>query len=132
MPRPKPKPRKSKQGERRKLEKKLWTTMSLYIRARDGHCVTCGCEEGLTMSHYINARRQILRYDEYNCNAQCSTCNFVHNHWPHIYEGYMRRHYGDVVLDKLEKLAETKTHKWTVPELQEMLEYYQEKLKEYE
>lgn len=124
----KPKPKKSKAGERRKLERKLWATMSLYIRKRDGRCVTCGCEEGLTMSHYINARCQILRYDEYNCNAQCKTCNFTHNYWPHVYEGYMRRMYGDLVLDALEKKAETKMHKWTVPELQEMLEYYEAKL----
>ena len=129
----KPKPKKSKKGERRKLENKLWKTMSLYIRARDGKCVTCQTPDGLTMSHYINARRQIVRYNEYNCNAQCSTCNNMHNHWPYVYEGFMRREYGDVVLDELEKLAEqNKGHKWTFPELQEMLEYYQEKLAGYE
>jgi hypothetical protein len=129
----KPKPKKSKQGERRKLEKKLWSVMSLYVRKRDGVCVTCGCEEGLTMSHYINARCQILRYNEYNCNAQCKTCNFTHNYWPHVYEGFMRRKYGAVVLDELESLYERhKSYKWTVPQLQELLEYYQGKLEELE
>jgi len=129
----KPKPKKSKQGERKKLEKKVWETMSLYIRARDGKCVTCDTPEGLTMSHYINARRQIIRYNEYNCNAQCRTCNFTHNHWPYIYEGYMRRVYGDLVLNELEEMAEKyKTYKWTVPQLQELLEYYTDKLAGYE
>jgi len=56
----KPKRKRSK-SERKILEKKLWDTASLYIRKRDGCCVTCGATEGLTMSHWIKCGKQRVR-----------------------------------------------------------------------
>src|SRR3990167_9442226 len=102
--RAKGKKRKTSKSERQLLEKQLWDLCSLYVRARDGKCVTCGTTDGLTMSHYIKAGKQRIRYDLRNVNAQCSTCNGAHNYWPHYYEGYMRKNYGNDVLDELERL----------------------------
>ena len=134
-PNPCPKPEKRTKGrrhtsksERKQLEKKLWQMASLYIRKRDRHCVTCGATEGLTMSHYIKAGKQRIRYDERNVNCQCSTCNNYHNYYPHVYEGYMRRVYGCAVLDELEELAKGTKWKWTVLDLRQMLADYQNKL----
>jgi hypothetical protein len=54
-------------------DKKADTEFSLFIRARDGHCLFPGCEktEGLQNSHFIGRRHSATRYDPENCIALC-------------------------------------------------------------
>lgn len=120
--------RKLPKSERKILEKKLWDTASLFVRKRDGGCVTCGATEGLTMSHWIKCGKQRVRYDERNVNCQCSTCNGRHNHWTLYYDNYMLKHYGEKIMLELTELATPKAWKWSVLELREMLVDYENKL----
>jgi hypothetical protein len=113
---------------RKQFIKVLDEMCSIYVRARDGHCVCCGSTYQLQCGHYIKRGKMRLRWDIRNCNCQCRDCNFRHNQYPHFYEGYMRRHYGDAVLDDLEKLSEYSSWKWTLEELQELHAYYSELL----
>lgn len=130
-PKPEPKAkgkRKQTKSERKMLEKLLWNTASLYIRKRDGVCVTCGATEGLTMSHWIKAGKQRVRYDDRNVNCQCSTCNNTHNRWAYFYDRYMLKRYGEKIMLELTELAMGNSWKWTVLDLRRMLTEYQQKL----
>ena len=128
-PRPKPvketKPkRKRGKSERRLLEDELWKLTADYVKARDGCCVTCGATEGLTISHWIKAGKQIVRYDLRNCNCQCSTCNNTHNHYAYFYDNYMLKRWGAGVMLELTELAkqyDSKNFKWSVLQLREMV-----------
>ena len=127
-PTPKVKTVRRRKSPRKSLEKELWTTASLYVRKRDGVCVTCGATEGLTMSHWIKAGKQRVRYDERNVNCQCSTCNNRHNHWTYFYDKYMLTHYGEKIMLELTELAMGKLWKWSQMDLERMLAEYKEKL----
>ena len=120
--------RKQSKSERKQLEKKLWNTASLYVRKRDGCCVTCGATEGLTMSHWIKAGKQRVRYDERNVNCQCSACNNRHNYYTLYYDEYMLKEYGQMVMLDLIELAKGTAWKWSVLDLRRMLAEYEEKL----
>ena len=127
-PAPKAKKAKKRKSPRKVLEKTLWDTASLYIRKRDGICVTCGATEGLTMSHWIKAGKQRVRYDERNVNCQCSTCNGAHNRWTYFYDRYMLTHYGEKIMLELTELAMGNSWKWSQSDLETMLAEYKEKL----
>lgn len=127
-PAPKSKKAKKRKSPRKVLEKTLWDTASLYIRKRDGICVTCGATEGLTMSHWIKAAKQRVRYDERNVNCQCSTCNGTHNRWTYFYDKYMLTHYGEKIMLELTELAMGNSWKWSQSDLERMLAEYKEKL----
>lgn len=125
---PKPKPtraprksRRRKPSERRLLEKQLWDLTSLYVRLRDEQCVTCGATEGLTMSHWIKAGKQRVRYDLRNVNCQCKTCNGRHNHWTVYYDNYMLYHYSQETLIQLTEWGREKAWKWSVLSLRDMV-----------
>lgn len=66
-----------------------------------------------------------LRWDKRNCNRQCGPCNNFHNYFPYRYERYMRHHYGNEVLDELNRLADLPKWKWTISELEAMLKDFQ-------
>lgn len=128
---PAPKPKKGKSTRkplRKELEKKLWKLTADYVKLRDGCCVTCGATEGLTISHWIKAGKQIVRYDLENCNCQCSACNNAHNYYTYHYDNYMLRHYGEAVLLKLTELAKVNKWKWSYNELADMIVAMQERL----
>lgn len=68
---------------------------SAYIIRRDGECVTCGTRDGLTNSHLFKRGRMELRFDPYNCNCQCATCNGIHNTNQEPYNSWFKRKYGE-------------------------------------
>lgn len=133
---PKPKPvkeakkkRKTSKSERKTLEKLLWNLTAQYVKKRDGCCVTCGATEGLTISHWIKAGKQIVRYDIRNCNCQCSVCNNTHNYWQYHYDNYMLRHWGKRVMLELTELAKNSNgFRWTIIELRDMVAKAQKRL----
>lgn len=126
-PKPKPvkqkhAPRKRSKSERKTLEARLWKLTADYVKLRDGCCVTCGATEGLTISHWIKAGKQIVRYDVCNCNCQCSTCNGFHNHYTYVYDNYMLKRWGERKMIELTDAAKAhNSFRWSVIELREMV-----------
>lgn len=101
---------------------------SAYIIKRDGRCVTCGAVDGLTNSHLFKRGRMTLRYDPYNCNCQCATCNGRHNEDREPYESWFKRTHGE---DKYTELLvrSRQIDKLTHQELRGIAVLYQQKLK---
>ena len=123
---------------RKALQHKLQATVNLYARLRDcagrggANCISCGTWksfEDLDGGHFIPTTSSATRYDERNVNAQCVKCNrFLHGSLAHYYEAMVKK-YGQEVVDELMSLEHV-IKKWSIPELQERLEYFQEKIAE--
>ena len=125
--------RKFSKSERKTLEARLWKLTADYVKLRDGCCVTCGATEGLTISHWIKAGKQVVRYDIRNCNCQCSVCNNNHNYNPYVYDNYMLKHWGEKIMIELTdaaKLYNSKNFKWSVLELRGMVEQAEYRLED--
>jgi len=112
---------KKRKPTRKALEKTLWKLTADFVKKRDGPCVTCGATEGLTISHWIKAGKQRVRYDTRNCNCQCSACNNAHNYYTYHYDNYMLRTYPREVLLELTELAKANKWKWKYHELESMI-----------
>ena len=107
-------------------------TFNTFIRLRDKDlpCVSCGttkCEE-FHAGHYIATTYQYLRFNENNVHKQCSKCN-THlrgNSIPYRIELIKR-----IGLEEVEYL-ENSRHMMlqiTIPEIQEKIKEYKEKIK---
>ena len=121
-----PKPSKKKKlPPIRKLLKKADTVFSLWIRNRDGNkCVLCGSTQVVQCGHLIKRGKHSTRFDELNCNAQCSRCNFKHNQYPEPYTAWFLTRFGyGAYLQLTEKSKEL--HKFTRSELEEIIRKYQ-------
>lgn len=57
----------------------LDSTISTYVIARDGGCVTCPALTDLTSSHLIGRSAKSVKYVEANVFCQCANCNRTHN-----------------------------------------------------
>jgi hypothetical protein len=75
--------------------KKADALFSLFIRTRDGQCVSCGRKTGLQNSHFWSRKRFSTRYDEENCDTLCMGCH----KWK--WEGEKQGEYRDYMLKKL-------------------------------
>lgn len=93
------------------------------IRGRDRWCVTCGTTKQLEVSHFFSRRHQHIRFDLQNCNAQCRTCNRLHNRNRTPYEKFFKLRYGQKVIDQLD-VRRRDMRKVTVDELRELLTAY--------
>lgn len=79
-----------------KLIKELDTIFSKYIRQRDGNkCVICGSTKNVQCGHLIRRGKGAVRWDEHNCNGQCSCCNIKHEYWPEPYTKWFLDMYGE-------------------------------------
>lgn len=105
------------------LEKKADSVFSKWIIKRDGHCVTCGSRRQPNNGHLFKRGRQLLRFNEFNCNRQCEPCNSLHNNKPEIYKKWFIGKYGQEKYDELETLSrQLKT--WTVEEYEAIIANY--------
>lgn len=76
-------PKNKKKPSRSKLVKKLDAVFSQYIRLKnsvDGYatCFTCGKKDHwkkLQNGHFQSRKHYATRWDEQNCQVQCSGCN---------------------------------------------------------
>lgn len=107
----------------RKLLLKADSIFSKWIRARDGKCITCGTKENLQCSHLIRRGKHSVRFDEFNCNTQCGSCNFRHNHYPEIYTNWFLRNYGQAEYEGLIHRA-SQLKKFTREELENIITEY--------
>lgn len=126
---------------RKSLIDKVQKRVQLYARLRDcsgrsggTNCISCGRWfnfSELDGGHFISKTSSAIRFDERNINAQCRQDNrFKHGDERNYYHGMVRK-YGLEVTEELEELEHI-TKKWSEPELQELLNYYNEKIKELE
>lgn len=116
-----------KRTNRKGLIKELDRVFSLFIRERDGECVTCHKKRDLTCSHLFSRVAHSTRWDEVNCHCQCRGCNMYHEHNPHIFTNWFIHKFG---VDKYDWLLakHKKTAKYPDFELLHMIESYRDKL----
>jgi hypothetical protein len=128
----------SKKIKRSTLVKNLDTVFSIYIRRKDAindiaKCVTCGKKDHwskLQNGHWASRRHYSTRWDERNCNVQCSGCNVFRAGEIYLYTKYLCSKYGDNFPEELYKLSQ-KTVKFTDSDLQDMILHYKNKVKEF-
>lgn len=109
----------NKSKERKRLIKKCDELVSLIVRKRDKRCVCCGSTERLQCGHLIKRGKASTRFDLMNCNAQCSRCNFRHNHYPEHYTNWFLTIYDATTFRGLVHQS-LQPKKWTYEELTEL------------
>ena len=124
--------KKKKSISVRGLKKKLDAVFSEYIRKRDkGKCITCGNAKEWKFQqcgHYVSRAHNSLRYSELNCNCQCVACNCYKAGNMDEYALALQKLYGNDILKKLNKIKQT-TKRFTTTELQELIIFYRNKIK---
>lgn len=127
---------------------RAWRAFSLFIRLRDSdnglcECVTCGEVYPATGSgkmqagHFIPQRAcPPLVFDERNCHAQCSRCNGPGHGEQYAMGAYIdaRTDYSSLELFKsYQRYKESGAkHRWTVKMLDEIADYYDVKIREFQ
>lgn len=104
-PTPYPKPvrvfrpkKRKKKTSRQLLEKQADALVREIVLKRDGFCVCPPPKKGhsdiLQCGHLITRGKESVKWDLYNCNAQCSSCNGRHEHYWHYYEDWFLLEFG--------------------------------------
>ena len=125
-----------------KAKKDLWTTFSIYIRMRDGLettgstewglCITCGKRYHFKMlqaGHFIAGRHSSNLFSERGVHAQCYNCNINLKGNTLEYRRQVIKLYGEGADLELEA-EERVTKKYTIPELDDMLQDYKKKIEQ--
>lgn len=118
-------------SERKKLVNKLDKVFSQYIRMRDGVCVVCGTKDNLQCGHLYSRIAYSTRWDEDNAFAQCRNCNMRHEYDFEPLRKYAEMKHGKKKLKKIYIKYKTPV-KLSNNDLQDLIKYYQNKLKEVE
>tara|TARA_R110000751_G_scaffold53310_5_gene115570 strand:- start:1049 stop:1447 length:399 start_codon:yes stop_codon:yes gene_type:complete len=101
-----------KKPTRGKLVRKLDTTFSLYIRLRYAEneivkCFTCGkkahYKDSMQCGHFQSRRHYSTRWDEINCQVQCSSCNVFKHGEQFIFGQRLNEKYGEGTAKKLQQ-----------------------------
>ena len=89
---------------------------------------------GWDLGHFVGRGNLVTRFDEENCNLQCSfRCNKMNSGEHTKYAIALKDKYGEEVPDKLEKLAQQTTHyKFTRQELEDIISSSKEAIAFYE
>jgi len=124
------------------LKRRVWEVFSIYIRRRDclratgspdyGECISCGQPfefHQLQAGHFIPGRHNANLFSERGVHAQCARCNGVLSGNVLEYRRQIIKLYGEGADEELEAEAR-QIKKFTVGELEELLIYYQNKIKE--
>lgn len=118
-------------GDRRhRLLQQCDKAVSFYVIHRDGQCVTCGSRNNLSCSHLFRRGRMPLRFDLFNCNCQCITCNGRHSEHPEDYNNWFIRKYGAEKFEELQ-VRSWEVKKWAVYELVLLIESIQKLSQKY-
>lgn len=123
------------------LKHKAQILMNKVARLRDcggpnggANCISCGVyhEYGeMDGGHFIPITSSATRYNEININAQCRKCNrYLRGNVRHYYKAMLMK-YGEQAVEELEA-QEFLTKKWTVDELEQIIEDAKEYIKEME
>jgi hypothetical protein len=115
----------------KRLMKELDTVFSLYIRARDGHCLLkgwrCRCGGPLQCNHLISRKVLRLRWDAMNAVAGCAAHN-GYSHWNQIeWYDYWNERWPEWA--KYIKLARHDKQKYSSVQLQLLIDEYKRKMR---
>lgn len=119
--------------ERSIIEKKLDKVFSDFIRLRDKlKCQRCGKQydkfsTSIQNSHFWGRRHRSTRWAELNCCALCAGCHMHLTANPVTHCEWYKAKLGDNAYNKLEHMH-SKAAKYTMNDLQLMLEFYRSKL----
>ena len=133
-------PMKKKQTLSR-IKKATWDVFSRFVRLRDclrttgctswGLCITCGKRyhfKLLQAGHFIPGRHSANLFSEKGVHAQCYNCNINLKGNTLEYRRQIIKLYGEGYDEVLEQ-EERQVKKYTIPELEELQEQLQEKIK---
>ena len=131
---------KSKRKTLAQVKKELWKIFSIYIRMRDcfqttgstefGLCFTCQKRYHFKMmqaGHFISGRHSANLFSETGVHTQCYNCNINLKGNTLEYRRQIIKLYGEGADERLEEEARA-VKKFSVGELEEMLEYYKTKI----
>ena len=121
----------SKKPTRKTIITKLDNIFSQYIRLRYSkneisECVTCGKQDHwkkMQNGHFISRKHYATRWDEDNCQVQCSGCNVFRYGEQYLFSKYLGVDLSEELLIKSRKIQ-----KFSDNELLEMIELYTEKV----
>jgi hypothetical protein len=121
----------AKKPTRKTIITKLDNIFSQYIRLRYSkneisECVTCGKQDHwkkMQNGHFISRKHYATRWDEDNCQVQCSGCNVFRYGEQYLFSKYLGVDLSEELLMKSRKIQ-----KFTDNELLEMIELYTEKV----
>lgn len=126
------------------VKKKVWPLFSKYIRMRDclettglidyGKCITCQKTIPRTLlqaGHFIAGRHNANLFSERGTHAQCYNCNINLHGNTLEYRRKIIELYGDGADEELEA-ENKKDKKFTINELEELIESLKVKIKELE
>lgn len=115
------------------LKRNAQRVFNKYIRLRDKGkpCISCGKEHDgkFDCGHFKpRGNYSALAFNEDNCSAQCQKCNrFLAGNLVNYKKNLIKK----IGLNRVEKLeATTETKKWTVEELNEIIETYRQKIED--
>jgi 5-methylcytosine-specific restriction endonuclease McrA len=121
----------AKKPARKTIITKLDNIFSQYIRLRYSkneiaECVTCGKQDHwkkMQNGHFISRKHYATRWDEDNCQVQCSGCNVFRYGEQYLFSKYLGNDLSEKLLIKSRKIE-----KFTDNELLDMIELYTEKV----
>jgi hypothetical protein len=121
----------AKKPSRKTIITKLDSIFSQYIRLRYSKneistCVTCGKQDHwkkMQNGHFISRKHYATRFDEDNCQVQCSKCNVFRYGEQYLFSKYLGADLSEELLIKSRNIQ-----KFTDNELLEMIELYTEKV----
>jgi hypothetical protein len=121
----------AKKPARKTIITKLDNIFSQYIRLRYSkneisECVTCGKQDHwkkMQNGHFISRKHYATRWDEDNCQVQCSGCNVFRYGEQYLFSKYLGTELSEELLIKSRKIQ-----KFTDYELLEMIEIYKDKV----
>ena len=121
----------AKKPARKTIITKLDNIFSQYIRLRYSkneisECVTCGKKDHwkkMQNGHFISRKHYATRWDEDNCQVQCSGCNVFRYGEQYLFSKYLGTELSEDLLIKSRKIQ-----KFTDYELLEMIEIYKDKV----
>lgn len=79
----------------RDLKDELDRLIRTIIALRDERCFTCPTREGLQVGHLFRRGIERTRWNLLNNNAQCPSCNSIHETNPEIYVGCFVQRFGE-------------------------------------
>jgi Bacteriophage Lambda NinG protein len=111
-----------------KLLKDAQQVFNRYIRHRDSGlpCISCGSYDTAHASHYFSAGKfSALRFNEWNVNASCVTCNtYLHGNLIMYRMGLIKKIGEKAVLQLESEALANRLKKWDREELQEIISKY--------
>jgi hypothetical protein len=121
----------AKKPSRKTIITKLDSIFSQYIRLRYSKneiatCVTCGKQDHwkkMQNGHFISRKHYATRFDEDNCQVQCSGCNVFRYGEQYLFSKYLGADLSEELLMKSRKIQ-----KFSDSELLDMIELYNEKV----